>query len=273
ENNKQAYTVVSGQTETGAPIFSVLVKRTYEIRPNQPAVRAERTKPMVMVDEYYDHGDPEYYTVKYEADLAPYKIATDVVLIGKAYAQEGKPGPKMGVMLQVANYQKVIRVTGDRQCIYQSNQPPGFTDPVEFTEMEIRYDRAYGGTYMKSDPNRMFPYPRNPVGAGFALKNTREVIDGLILPNLEDPNESLRPHRVVLEEPEQWNRQPLPQGLGWFQRNWYPRCSFVGAVPGFVNPDEVMKEEALGIVPQNQIALARQFKLPSFDVRFNNGAS
>jgi hypothetical protein len=29
----------------------------------------------------------------------------------------------------------------------------------------------------------------------------------------------------------------------------------------------------LGLVPQHQIALARQFKLPSFDVRFNNGAS
>ena len=34
-----------------------------------------------------------------------------------------------------------------------------------------------------------------------------------------------------------------------------------------------MREELLGLVPKGQIALARQFKLPSFDIRFNNGAS
>ena len=34
-----------------------------------------------------------------------------------------------------------------------------------------------------------------------------------------------------------------------------------------------MREETLGLVPAGQIALARRFKLPGFDVRFNNGAS
>src|SRR5262249_42896480 len=66
---------------------------------------------------------------------------------------------------------------------------------------------------------------------------------------------------------------PLPQGFGWYQKTWYPRCSFVGAVPGNVAPGETMREEDLGLVPHGQIALARQFRLPSFDVRFNNGAS
>ncbi|HEU0177526.1 MAG TPA: DUF2169 domain-containing protein [Blastocatellia bacterium] len=273
EANKPEFDVVSGQTEAGTPIFSVLVKRTYDIRPNQPAVRAAQTRPLVKVDEYYDHGDPERSPVKYETDLSPYKLATDVVLVGKAYAPAGNPTSQMAVTLQVADYRKVIQVIGDRRLIYQNNRHPSFTDPVEFTDMEIRYDRAYGGTYMRSDPSRMFPYPRNPIGAGFAIGNTREAIDGLPAPNLEDPGDLLQPHRVALEAPEQWNRQPLPQGSGWFQRNWYPRCSFVGAVPGFVDPDEVMREEELGIVPKNQIALARQFKLPAFDVRFNNGAS
>jgi hypothetical protein len=273
EADRPEFEIVSGQTETGAPVFSVLVKRTYDIRPGQPAVRAARTMPLVKVDKYYDCGDPERCTVKYEADLSPYKLATDVVLVGKAYAPGGKPASRVTAMLQVADHRKVICITGDRRYIYRDNQPPSFTDPVEFTEMEIRYDKAYGGIHMRSDPNRMFPYPRNPAGAGFVLKNIREAVDGMPLPNLEDPDDLLQPHRVILEEPERWNRQPLPQGLGWFQRNWYPRCSFVGAVPGFVDPDEIMREEELGIVPKNQIALARQFKLPAFDVRFNSGAS
>src|SRR5262249_8812650 len=50
-------------------------------------------------------------------------------------------------------------------------------------------------------------------------------------------------------------------------------CSFVGAMPGFVDPGEPMREEALGLVPKGQIALARKFKLPGFDLRFGNGAS
>lgn len=67
--------------------------------------------------------------------------------------------------------------------------------------------------------------------------------------------------------------QPLPQGFGWFPKTAYPRCSFVGAMPGDVNLDEPLREEGLGLVPPQQIALARQFRLPRYDIRFQSGAS
>jgi hypothetical protein len=73
------FVVVSGKTENRVPIFSVLVKRTYDIKPDQALVEAEGTKLFVQVDEYYDDGNPEESTVKYENELTPYKIATDVV--------------------------------------------------------------------------------------------------------------------------------------------------------------------------------------------------
>ena len=266
-------TVVPGKTETGNPIFSVLVKRTYDVRPGQAVVRAQKTNPLVKVDVYYDHGDPETCCVKYETDLVPYKPATDVVAIAKAYCPAAKPVAEMDVSIELDGRKKAVRVIGDRRCIFREGHPPAFTEPVEFTEMEIRYERAYGGTDARANPALPFSYPRNHLGTGMVLKNARESIDGLPLPNLEDPADLLIPERVVLGEPERWNQQPLPQGFGWFQRTWYPRCSFVGSVPGFVDPDEIMREEALGLVPKGQIALARQFKLPSFDVRFNNGAS
>lgn len=270
---KEESVVVVGETETRTPIFSVLVKRTYKIRPGREVQRIPRANPFVQADVYYDHGDPESSTVKFENDLAPYKLRTDVVLIGKAYAPGGAPATQIGVGLAVDDHRKVIRVIGDRRCVHRANGPPSFTDPEPFTEMEVRYERAYGGIYLRDDPVRMLPYPRNHQGVGFVLKNTREAVDGLRLPNLEDPDDLLTPERIVVEEPERWNGQPLPQGFGWFQRIWYPRCSFVGAVPGFVDPDDVMREETLGLVPAGQIALARRFKLPGFDVRFNNGAS
>jgi hypothetical protein len=259
--------------EDARPVFSVLVKRTYTIRPGQAVLRTERARSFVQTDEYYDAGDPETSTVKFEGDLAPYKLATDVVVIGKAFAPAAKPVASLDVAVAVGSHRKMIRVTGDRHCLYRDNRPPAFTDPVPFTEMEVRYERAYGGKDEHSNPDLPFYYPRNPMGTGLAVKNTRATVDGLVLPNLEDPQDLLTPERVILGEPDRWNRQPLPQGLGWFQPSWYPRCSFVGSVPGFVDPDEVMREEELGLVPRGQIVLARQFRLPSYDVRFNNGAS
>jgi hypothetical protein len=139
--------------------------------------------------------------------------------------------------------------------------------------MEIRYERAFGGEDWVSDPALPFFYPRNYRGTGVALKNIAEAVDGLKLPNLEDPGDMLTPERVILDDRDAWNNLPLPQGFGWFQKTWYPRCSFVGSIQGRMDPDTVMREETLGLVPRHQIALLRQRKLPSFDVRFNNGAS
>jgi hypothetical protein len=265
--------IVPSRSETGAHVFCVLVKRTYDVIPYHEAQRAERQLPLRLVDEYWDDGDPETCTVRLENDVAPYKPATDVVVLGKAYPPRGKPSPEVKVSVQIGAHRKTIQVLGDRRCVFRSGKIPGFTEPEPFTEMELRYERAYGGADLKSNPEMPLYYPRNTHGRGFALRNVREVIEGLPLPNLEDPDDLLTPERVVLETPRRWNAQPLPQGLGWFQRTWYPRSSFVGSVPGFVDLEVPMREETLGLVPKQQMILARRFKLPSFDVRFNNGAS
>jgi hypothetical protein len=270
---REQFEVVPGENQAGTPIFSVLAKRTYDIRPGHEAVRAEQDHPLVKADVYYDDGAPDSPTVQYETDLVAYKLATDIVLIGKAYAASAKPTAQMNVALEVAGRNKTLRVTGDRRCVYRDSRAPSFTDPVPFTEMEIRYDRAYGGKDLKSIPNLEFHYPRNHSGTGVVLKNVREAVDGLALPNVEDPADLLTPERVIMGEPERWNRQPLPQGFGWFQKSWYPRCSFVCSMPPFVGIEDVLREEELGLVPKGQIALARQFKLPRYDARFHNGAS
>jgi hypothetical protein len=272
-SSTEEFTVVPGQSADGKPIFSVVVKRTYELRPNQSPVRRERPNPLVKVDVYYDDGDAESSTVKYETELTSFKFATDIVVIGRAHAPGGRPVSQLDASVELLGRKKTIRVIGDRRCVYRSDKAPSFTDPVPFAEMDIRYDKAYGGFDLKSVSGLSFYYPRNHRGTGVALKNIADVVEGLPLPNLEDPNDLLTPERVVLGEPERWNQQPLPQGFGWFQKTWYPRCSFAGAMPPFVDVHTVLREETLGLVPKGQIALARQFKLPSFDLRFENGAS
>ncbi len=267
------FEIVPGKNNRGEHIFSVVVKRTYRIKHGHVAERCEADHELRQTDAYYDDGDPETSTVQYEYELAPYKPFVDVVVIGKAYAPRGAPAAQMIVTVQVGEREKSIVVFGDRECHYRQNMPPVFSDPKPFTEMEIRYDRAYGGRDEISDPDIPFFYPRNYMGAGIALRNMQERIQGLALPNLEDPNDLLTPDRIILGQPEGWPQQPLPQGFGWFQRNWYPRSAFAGSYPAFVDVDTVTTEERMGLLPRNHIALAKQSKLPSYHPRLNNGAS
>jgi hypothetical protein len=269
----EPHKIIHGKDDSNRPIFAVLVKRTYDIRPGGRVTRAEKSRPLASVDQYYHDGDPEWATVKYETDLAAFKPATDVVIIGKAFAPGGKAVPQLEVIVEVGEHRKRVRVSGDRRCRYRAQAAPAFTDPVPFTEMPIQYERAYGGKDSKSNPDAPFYYPRNDMGLGVVLKNVKEVVEGLVLPNIEDPEDLLTPERVTIGEPDRWHAQPLPDGLGWFQRTWYPRCSFVGALPAYLDVDTELREEKLGLIPKGQVAQSKQFKLPGFDVRFNNGAS
>ena len=270
---KPQFQVLPSVDQNGGAIFSVVVKRTYDIRDGQPLVRAEQDQPLIATDQYYDGGNPTETTVQFESDLVPCKHVTDVVVIGRAYTPGYRPAQQCDVAVQVGSFRKVLRVIGDRRCFYAPGKDPVFSEPEPFTEMPMRYERSYGGTDSNSLPDMPFPYPRNPMGKGIAILNTMEAIEGLGLPNIEDPHELLTPDRVVLGDIGRWNQQPLAHGLGWVQKTWYPRCSFVGAMPGNVAPQEAMREEGLGLVPAKQVALTRQFKLPRFDTRFNSGAS
>ncbi len=257
----------------GGDIFAVLVKRTYDMRADGLLERCEKARPFTAVDQYYDGGDAETSTVQHECDLVPFKAATDVVCVGSAWAPGGIAVTHMDVSLSVSGVTRTLRVIGDRRCLYRQGGLPLFTDPAPFVWMPIRYDNAYGGEDHFSNPELAFHYPRNFRGKGVVVRNIPEAVEGLPLPNLEDPADLLTPERLLIHDPDLWNDAPLPQGLGWFPKTFYPRCSFVGSIPGRMDPDTVMREERLGLVPQRQIARFRQRKLPSFDVRFNNGAS
>lgn len=271
--NTDKFEIVNGIDDERRTIFSLLLKRTYDIQERGVLVRSEETLPLRKIDEYYEGGDPEWATVKFESELVPYKPFSDVIVIGKAYANQGEPTQQMDVAVSVGARKKTIRVYGDRECRYNPGKPPTFTDPIPFKEMEVRYERAFGGKDEVSDPQTPLAYPRNDMGAGLILKNIQNRVEGLPLPNLEDPTDLLTSERIILEDPYQWNSLPFPQGFGWVQRSWYPRSSFIGSMPPYLDADEIMREESLNLVPKRQVALSRQFKLPSYYPYFNNGAS
>ncbi|MBN1758540.1 MAG: DUF2169 domain-containing protein [Chitinispirillaceae bacterium] len=265
--------LVSGTDATGVPVFSVLVKRSYRIIEQMELCRCDETPPLRKIDEYYDGGDPMTAAIRYESDLVAWKSATDVVVVGKAYAPDGVSCTEMEVLVETGPVRKQLRIIGNRRCSHRMMLDPQISEPEPFYEMELRYELAYGGKDLISDPEQPFYYPRNQLGRGIAVKNKPETIDELPMPNIEDPDDLLTPDRIILNKPENWVDQPLPQGVGWYQKTWYPRSVFVGSVPGFMPIDTVTAEEEMGLVPRDHLKLARQFRLPAFDVRFNNGAS
>jgi hypothetical protein len=263
--------LLPGQTPEGQHILSVLVKRTYDIGTGGRCVRAEKDQKLIPGDAHY--GDPMNTTVQFESDFVPFKIATDVVLNGRVYSPKGIPTQQMPAALRVGPVTKQIDVIGDRVCRHQGKNTPKFTEPQPFTTMDLRYELAYGGVDIYSDPKVPCIYARNHLGRGFVVQNKKQAVENVPLPNLEDPADRLTPERLCLEKFWEWERQPMPAGFGWFCKYWRPRAMYAGVMPADRMVEQQLRAVYAPAVPPEQRAMYEQTKLPDMDFRFFNGAS
>jgi len=198
-------------------IVSIGWKETYDIVEDGFCGLAEEQAPFE--DPTEERPEPEFF---------PYKSATDLVVQGTAHSPGGRPVSEMKASVQVGRVHKEIMVLGDRTCTYQQGQAPRFSEPEPFTTMPLGYERAYGG----KDPSprektleellAVHPgtYPRNDNGKGYVLANEADSIEGLALPNLENPRDRLTPNRLVVGDPSNWWKQPLPESFDWTRPHW-----------------------------------------------------
>ncbi len=263
--------VLPGQTPEGKYVLSVLLKRTYDIVPNGVCSRTAADKALNPGDVPWD--DPMNSSVRYESDFIPFKLATDVVLNGKAYAPRGTPTNLCMVALQVENRRKQVLVIGDRVARFVKNGPPRFTEPSPFLSMELRYELAYGGIDVYSDKVASYPYPRNPMGRGFVMTNSERCLNNLALPNLENPTARLTPEQLCLGDYKRWEQQPFPAGLGWFPKTWLPRAQLAGILPADRATEQELRQAYAKLVPAGQREAYLKHGLPDMDFRFFNGAS
>lgn len=263
--------VLPGQTPEGQHVLSILLKRSYNIKDDGRCMRADEDQKIFPADVFY--GDPLNSTVQFESDFVPFKIATDVVLNGKAYAPSGVPIDVMTSSLIVGNVRKDIAVIGDRFAIYQRWRDPKFSDPALFTTIDLRYENAYGGVDVFSDMKMPCIYPRNHLGKGFVISNTKKTVDDLPLPNIEDPNDLITPSSLCIESIVHWERQPMPQGFGWFHKTWRPRALLAGVMPADRALEQEMRRIYATAVPPNQKEAFEKTQFPDMDFRFFNGAS
>lgn len=263
--------VLPGQTPEGEYILAVLVKRTYSIVSGQACVRTASDRELIPGDVHY--GDPMNSSVQFESDFVPFKLATDVVINGSAYAPGGKPTQALIATITVGKQRKDLAVIGDRVCQYRRVGGPLFTDPQPFVTMEIRYERAYGGVDILSDPQVQCVYPRNHLGRGFVVGKSSKVIDNLALPNIEDPRDTLTPERLSTGHFKDWEKQPFPQGFGWVAKFWRPRGDMAGVMPADRATEQELRKAYAEAVPADQKEMYEKTKLPDMDFRYFNGAS
>jgi hypothetical protein len=196
----------------GKAVLTIIVKGTFEIRPNEPASVADEQIPIAFGDELYDEKNGG--SVKFEADVAPFKPRADIVVVGHAYAPGGNPVQASGVALKVGQIQKILRITGDRYWKLTGLKSVRMTRPQPFTKMPIVYERAFGGI----DTNGGGFCRENLVGQGYFSKLSKKSLDGAPLPNIEEPNR-------LIKSPKD---HPRPAGFGLYGRTWMPRMAYLG---------------------------------------------
>ena len=74
----------------GVDTLFVAVKATFGFGPKGVAIAAKQC-PVTLADEYW--GEPAKSSLKYASEAHLCKPATDIVLVGSAYAPSGRPAP------------------------------------------------------------------------------------------------------------------------------------------------------------------------------------
>jgi len=271
----------------GRQIVSIHAKLTYRLLESGACELADDQAPFLNLE-----GDPskpeEADEARFfpESDIVPFKAATDLIVMASAQAPGGRKTARLLASLECGPLRRDFLVQGDRRCIYRGRGQVAFSDPEPFETIPLRYEHAYGGCDTQVIPDApkslidalsAHPgiYPRNPAGRGYVVRESRELIDGLLLPNVEDPGDPLTTERLVSGAPENWWRQPLPWSCDWFDMDWYPRSIFLGGVPDHLpDDDRVVEEVRRGYVPGDQNARFSKATINDlFDPRLGDAAS
>jgi hypothetical protein len=165
----------------GVDTLYVVVKATFTLAREGPAIAEEQQK-LVLADAYW--GEPGQSSLKYASEAHLLKPGTDVVLVGEAWAPQGRPVPSSLVSVKVGALRKVVQVFGDRRWKGGIGSPSP-SQPEPFLRMPLVYERAYGGVHaVDAERGKVLFESRNPVGRGFRGKRSTSEMAGQLSPSL-----------------------------------------------------------------------------------------
>lgn len=209
-----------GLEPSGRESLVVVIKGTFRMPPPDAptghfALHEEQV-PLVMADTFT--GKPGLSAPVYEVDFAPRKQRCDILLLGSAYAPQGRPATRIEAGVRAGNWSKSLAVVGPRhwECgpLGATASPPGV-----FVQQPLSYDVAFGGADLRhEDPSEHAAFMPNPVGLGFHKHIRMDWVDGAPLPRTEEIGHAVH-------DPGGNYR---PMALGPVGRGWSTRSCFAG---------------------------------------------
>ncbi len=180
--------------------MTVVVKATYALV--HGGVCAEVEKPVPCQGDAHWDDDPSA-SPRLEGDLALVKPRGECMLAGTCHAPHGAPATVVHVRFRVGRVDRALAVIGDRHW----TSGGALVGPAPFTQMPLRWERAFGGP----------SFAENPAGCGIDPVDTPQG-RVVLLPNLEDP-------LALIRSP---GARPPPAHLGPLHRMWRARLRHAG---------------------------------------------
>ena len=224
-------------------IVGVVAKRTYNVVASQCQLAPEQ---LALIEAPLS-GDAQFL-LKHDSELIVNREFTDIIVKGNAYPPSKAESEEFSIALSIGRWSREARVFGDRVCELTGERSLRFTRPALVEKVPLDWASAYGGvdaTALKKygDPAKvvaekagvpylpyfgMFAYPRNPVGKGYVTEFSRDELDNMALPNLEEPTALLTPKTLVMGDFRWWPRAPTPAAFGWLPYAFFPRSVQAG---------------------------------------------
>lgn len=197
---------------TGAETLLVIVKGTWIIERDGTLSPAGEQVPIRFHPVY--RGQPGQSSLLFDSDVVLQKPGTDCLLNGHAWAPRGRVG-SLDVTFAVGPVRKTVRVFGER--IWQKRLWfIALSKPKPFESIPLAWEHAFGGADTSwPDPAEHVWCQENPVGRGVVAAKTKLQLDGLRLPNLENPASLIETTRAY----------PAPAGFGPIPIHWHPRAA------------------------------------------------
>ena len=261
----------------GRQSVCVWIKRTYDMVHGDRMRRSCRGEiPLLFepIEEDADGTSPFVCQIA-ECDLVPRKPCTDIVVHGHVRSPGAAPTTTMVAALGVGDLWKRICVVGDRRVSWRPGTRPSFGPAQPFVELPLTWRRAFGGIDaslarpMPTDMTELLTaldpethpgaYPRNPAGTGWVINADERVINGLRLPNFEQPEHPITADRLVHGAAEDWTRAPAPAGFGWVAQSWFPRSMLLGLGPDHASLPAHVRAGWLEVAPNLDRGLDPRF--------------
>ena len=254
----------------GRPIGVMVARGTFRIVPGQVLKGVREQEPIRLRHVY--NGAPGRSSLRFHADIVPFKPRTDVHVHAVARVPGGAQARQWPVRVQVGDLTHDVVVRGPSRWQWFVIGGWRRTEVVPIRRLPMTYEHAFGGDYgSERDPN-------NAVGTGWLSASTPRDVD-VAAPQIVGPNEPA--HKPGMQYVPQ-GLGPLPPSsdfrlrhAGTFDAAWqhsrHPRLPadfsysfYNSAHPGLIHPHCLRGNESVRLVHLTPIREVLDFMLPDF---------